>query len=80
MNYFRLAEVKGIFEELDGWIRRLPAVHYLAAMETHPQACQRTDETRPGQRSGLEVSNEWARPMVECRSLAHERCLYKILL
>ena len=22
MNYFRLAEVKGIFEELDGWIRR----------------------------------------------------------
>ena len=22
MNYFRLAEVKGIFEELDSWIRR----------------------------------------------------------
>ena len=22
MNYFRLAEVKGVFEELDGWIRR----------------------------------------------------------
>ncbi len=22
VNYFRLAEVKGIFEELDGWIRR----------------------------------------------------------
>jgi len=22
MNYFRLAEVKGIFEELDGWLRR----------------------------------------------------------
>ncbi|MFH1842630.1 MAG: group II intron maturase-specific domain-containing protein, partial [bacterium] len=22
INYFRLAEVKGIFEELDGWVRR----------------------------------------------------------
>ena len=22
MNYFRLAEVKGVFEELDGWMRR----------------------------------------------------------
>src|SRR5208283_270316 len=22
VNYFRMAEVKGIFEELDGWIRR----------------------------------------------------------
>ena len=22
MNYYRLAEVRGIFEELDGWIRR----------------------------------------------------------
>jgi len=22
INYFRLSEVKGIFEELDGWIRR----------------------------------------------------------
>ncbi|MDT8395271.1 MAG: group II intron maturase-specific domain-containing protein, partial [bacterium] len=22
LNYFRLAEVKGVFEELDGWIRR----------------------------------------------------------
>ena len=22
VNYFRLAEVKGVFEELDGWIRR----------------------------------------------------------
>jgi hypothetical protein len=22
VNYFRLAEVKGVFEELDGWLRR----------------------------------------------------------
>ena len=33
INYFRLSEVKGIFEELDGWIRRRLRLHHLAAME-----------------------------------------------
>ena len=33
-NYFQLAEIKGVFEGLDGWIRRKLRVHHLASMET----------------------------------------------
>ncbi|MGE3226431.1 MAG: reverse transcriptase domain-containing protein, partial [Parvibaculaceae bacterium] len=32
IGYFRLAQVKGIFEELDGWIRRKTAHHPVAPM------------------------------------------------
>ena len=80
MNYFRLAEVKGIFEELDGWIRRkLRGVIWRQWKRTlRPRAT--TDEAWPGRGSGLEVSDEWSRPLVECRGLAHARCLSQILL
>jgi hypothetical protein len=33
MNYFRLAEVKGIFEELDSWNTAQTTWSYLAPME-----------------------------------------------
>jgi hypothetical protein len=39
VNYFRLAEVKGIFEELDGWIRRkLRCVLWRQWKRTHTRA------------------------------------------
>jgi len=39
----------------------------LAPMEAHIRAGKRFDEARIGQREGLEVSDEWARSLVECR-------------
>ena len=48
MNYFRLAEVKGVFEELDGWIRRKIARSDLASMAARYYSCQKPDATRSG--------------------------------
>jgi len=55
-------------------------VRNLAAMEAHIRACKGVDEARSGQGEGVEVRNEWARPLVECRGIAHERGLSEILL
>ena len=52
----------------------------LATMEAHIRARKGFDEARSGQGEGAEVSNEWARPLVECRGLAHARGFSQILL
>ena len=64
-----------------GWLDTPEAeVRDLAAMEAHIRACEGLDEARTGQGEGVEISYEWARAMVECRGLAHERGLSEILL
>jgi RNA-directed DNA polymerase len=45
INYFRLAEVKGVLPEV--------SVHSVATMETFLYACQKPDETRSQGRAGL---------------------------
>lgn len=59
MQYFRLAEVKGIFEELDGWIRRkLRCLIWSQWKRPKTRAKelikQRADQTRTGETTGLE--------------------------
>jgi RNA-directed DNA polymerase len=63
IGYFRLAEAKGIFEELDGWMRRrLRCILWRTA-----HACQATDAT--GARGGacMGIGLQRPRPLVECR-------------
>ena len=51
------------------------AVHPLAAVETALHPGKEPDEAWSGRGTGLEIRHEWARPLVECRGLAHERSL-----
>lgn len=44
--YFRLTEVKGVLEELDGWLRQT-ALYCLAPMEATGYACHASDAARP---------------------------------
>jgi len=79
INYFRLAEVKGIFEELDGWIRRkLRAIVWRQWKRPFTRA-------KNLMRRGLEEARawkcvQWKRRLVECRSLAHESSLSQEIL
>ena len=78
MNYFRLAEVKGIFEELDGWIRRkLRCVIWRQWKRTKARA---KGLMKRGLDKGVEVSDERARALVELRGVAYERSVSEILL
>ncbi len=76
VNYFRLAEVKGAFEVLDGWLRRklrcLLWRHPLAAMETPLYPCQEHEETWSRGGTGLEIGHQRARSVVELQGLSYE--------
>lgn len=75
IGYFRLAEAKGIFEELDGWMRRK-----LRCILWRQWKRPRTRHARLLQR-GLDEERTWRSvnngrgPLVECRGQPHERCL-----
>jgi RNA-directed DNA polymerase len=72
MQYFRLAEVKGIFDEA--------ALSNLAAMEEAENPDERTDQTRIGEATGLEKRQQRARFVVECWCVTYERSIPKIIL
>src|SRR6266481_4149943 len=74
MNYFRLAEVKGVFEELDSWIRRklrcLIWRHWKRTITRAKGLRQRgPDEVR-----AWESSDKRTRAVVERRGFASARC------
>jgi hypothetical protein len=48
------------------------AGHPLASMETQPHLGSQPEETGIGRKQSVAVSHQWARPLVECWSLAHE--------
>ena len=75
MNYFRLAEVKGIFEELDSWIRRkLRGLIWRQWKRPYTRA-KSLMQRGLAKVASPEVGDEWSWPLVECRGLAHARCL-----
>ncbi len=79
MQYFRLAAVKGIFEELDGWIRRkLRCLIWLTGKGAKPS--EGIDETWIGKTAGLEDRLQRTRLVVECRGIAYEQAFPKVLL
>ena len=80
VNYFRLAEVKGIFEELDGWIRRKLRCILWRQWKTALHSGKEPDEAWFGGRAGLEVRHERAWPLVELRGLPHEPVFPQALL
>ena len=80
IGYFRLAEAKGIFEELDGWLRRK-----LRCILWRQWKRPRTRYVRLMQRgldrgSGTGIGQQRPRPLVECRGQPHERCFPSRLL
>ena len=75
MNYFRLAEVKGIFEELDSWIRRKLRSLIWRQWKRPFTAREELDATWACESASPEVSNEWTWSLVECRGCAHACCL-----
>ena len=56
------------------------SVHPLASVETLLYASTQPDETWTDGGARMEVRHQWARPLVECRSLTHERSLPEVLL
>ena len=80
INYFRLSEVKGIFEELDGWIRR--KLRCIIWRQWKRRVCpgKRLDEKRAWRKPRLGIGHKWQRPLVELRSLAHESGLSQEIL
>jgi RNA-directed DNA polymerase len=80
-HYFKLAEVKRLFEELDGWMDTpKTSVHPLASMETGVHPRQEPDETGINGNSFMAIRYKWKRPLVELRGLSHERSVQEILL
>ena len=80
MNYFRDIEVKGVLEALDGWLRRKLRGLLWRAVETAAYPGAVSDATRDSGGTCLDVGDQRARPVVECRGLAHEPELPEILL
>jgi hypothetical protein len=79
IQYFRLAQVKGVFEELDGWLAQA-ALRPVAAVEAaaHPRATLDATGSRRGSGSGVRL--QWTRSLVERRGQPHARRLPKDLL
>ena len=80
VNYFRLAEVKGIFEELDGWIRRkLRCILWRQWKRPYTRA-------KNLMKRGLSEARAWQSatngrgPWWNCRGLSHERGFPKAIL
>lgn len=79
IQYFRLAEVKGIFEELDGWIRRKLRCLLWRQWKRNFTRAKKSDEAGTGQSTSVEVGNERTRRVVERRSFTYERGVSKVL-
>lgn len=79
LNYFKLAEVKGIFEELDGWLRRkLRCMLWRQWKRVYTRARNLMSLARQGwsgRRTCLALRHQRTWSLVECRCFAHERCL-----
>ena len=80
INYFCLAEVKGIMEELDGWIRRKLRGLYWRQWKRSYTRAKKPDETGIERSTCMVLGHQRAWPLVERRSLAHERSLPQEIL
>jgi len=80
INYFCLAEVKGIVEELDGWIRRKLRGLYWRQWKRSYTRAKKPDETGIERSTCMVLGHQRAWPLVERRSLAHERSLPQEIL
>ena len=78
-QYFRLAEVKGVFEEFDGWLRR--KLRCLLWRQWKRNFTRAKNLMKRGlEKLSVEVGNERTRGVVECRGMAYERSIPKVLL
>jgi hypothetical protein len=78
--YFRLTEVKGVLEDLDGWIRRkLRALLWRHWKRVYTRTKNLMRAGVRG-RTSVAISHQWAWPMVERRRIAHERRLPEVLV
>ena len=78
--YFRLTEVKGVLEDLDGWIRRkLRALLWRQWKRTYTRA-KNLMRAGIGQGASVAIGHQRAWPVVERRRLAHERRLSEVLV
>jgi len=80
VSYFQLAEVKGVFDDLDGWIRRkLRCILWRQWKRPYTRA-------KNLMKRGLGEARAWTSatngrgPWWNCRFLAHERMFYQKLL
>jgi hypothetical protein len=78
-GYFRHAEVKGIFEELDGWLRR-KLRRILWKQWKRPYTSQEPDAAGITGGNGREVCHKRPRPLLERRGRAHAQGFSEILL
>ena len=78
--YFRLTEVKGELEDLDGWIRRkLRALRWRQWKRTYTRA-KNLMASGAGGSASMAIGHQRPWPVVEQRRLAHECRLPKVLV
>ena len=78
--YFRLTEVKGVLEDLDGWIRRkLRTLLWRQWKRVYTRAKNLMRAGIEGKAS-VAIGHQWAWPVVERRRLAYERRLSEVLV
>ena len=79
-SYYRYAEVKGVFDSLDSWIRRRFRLIFWRQWKRPRTRVKRLIERgiRPGPSTGQCI--QWSRALVELRRLAHEPRLPETLL
>ncbi len=73
--YFRLAEVKGGFEDLDGWVRRKLRVILWRQWKRPRTRARKLMQTRTRQGAGMDVRHERTGLLVERRGFPHEPSL-----
>ena len=69
-SYFRLTEVKGVLQDLDGWLRRK-----LRCLQWKRPATPKQEATgsQAGPAAGVEIGQQWPRSLVERQREPHER-------
>jgi len=80
VDYFRLAGPRGVFEELDQWIRRRVRANLWRQWKRNYTRAKHLMH----QGKGVAFSHQWSWTVVECRRFAHEpgssqeilRCLW----
>ena len=78
--YFRLTEVKGVLEDLDGWIRRKLRAVLWRQWKRGLHTGKEPDAGGDWESASVAIGHQWAWPMVERRRFAHERRLSEILV
>jgi len=71
MSYYRKSQIRITFEELDQWIRR-KLRPFFGAVEAELDPRPRTDATRTGPCPSVDIRNQRAWSLVECRRKPHE--------